>query len=479
MKKLIILLLFIPFSILSAANGDQLDLGNVIIQGETTSLSDTLNFARNLEEYCQLSSPEQFEYEDYFSTMQIDPAITYPSQERIALLLQGGLNNYISVRGVFSSGKIWQFSANLLNNHRYETSQQKMVNFQWQPEVNDHKVIFDLTRKEYTAEYGETDISGGFISYKNQGYIIPQIPQFSWNIDLKGSYNEYTQIALTKKSQTDVDLISNIGIIYRNIRGTFSANRLMQTISGFCGANYSNLKFFDRIGFWCAYDASGVYPSINLSSKLYLNNNLKLRFENIPTISKLSRADEFNKNLLQYLVAGDYQTKGIINSYITLESEYILPISLYYNAKYEKDHLRYVENTLGFYNLENIDCLIHNVGFKAAYKYNNLSAIQNTEYIISEDQLYWEPLFISTTTLVYEGQLYNAGVDLRILSGGENDRGIKPKNALLMDVSALYRLRNNISILGEIKNLFNQEYKKFDNYKIEELQFVISIKMTF
>ena len=49
----------------------------------------------------------------------------------------------------------------------------------------------------------------------------------------------------------------------------------------------------------------------------------------------------------------------------------------------------------------------------------------------------------------------------------------------MIDVSALYKLRDNISILAEAKNLLDQEYEKYNNYVSEELQINFGVKMTF
>jgi len=48
-----------------------------------------------------------------------------------------------------------------------------------------------------------------------------------------------------------------------------------------------------------------------------------------------------------------------------------------------------------------------------------------------------------------------------------------------VDAFALYSLRDNISILAEVRNLFNQEYEKYNNYAAEELQIIIGVKMAF
>ncbi len=479
MKKLIIILLCIQFYVLSAVDGDQLDLGNVVIQGETESLEDTLSSDRNLEEYCIISSTEQFEYRAYYSPMIVEQPITYPVQKRTALQFKGGMENFTGAKGVISFGDIWNFSADLFNRKRADNWKESTYSLQWQPEINEHEVMIDFSNKEFAYKTDETKITGGYVSYMREGLVISQIPEFSWDIDLKSAYNKFTQL---QDSATDFDINSKIGIKYNNYNGNLSVNLLKQKVSGYFDTGITGLKFIDEIGFWFAYDEDGVYPSIKFNSKISLIKNLGIRFENKPTISILSRADGFNDNLLQDIFPGDSQTKKILNSFITLESDYFLPISIYHNASIEREHLIYFENVAdsnGFYKQENIDCLIHKIGFKVAYEYGNITATQNIEYKTSEEQLYFEPLFISSTKIEYNKNLYSIGVDLKLLSGGEDETGKDLDNTFLMDVSALYNLRDNISILAEARNLFNQKYKKYNNYVAEELQLIFGVKMTF
>jgi len=477
MKKLIIILLCIQFYILSATDGDPLDLGDIIIQGETESLEDTLSSDRNVNEYCLISSKEQFEYSAYYTPIIIKSPITYPIQKRAAFQFKGGLDNFTSVNGVISSGNIWHFSADLFHRERFEDWKESTFSLQWQPEINEHKMIFDFTNREVVSEFGETKISGGYISYIRDDLVISQISPYSWNINLKSSYHEFTQL---QASASDFDINSKVGIKYNNLIGNVSVNLLKQSVSGYCNVGISNLKFFDEIGLWCAYDGDGIYPSISFNSKISLYKNLGIRLENNPTISVFSRADGFNENMLQNIIASDFQTKKVLNSFITLESDYILPISIYHNASIEKDHLRYIdEDANRFYELENLDCLIHKMGLKAAYEYGDITLIQNVEYKLSEEQLMFEPLFISSTKLEYGKNLYRIGIDLQLLSGGVDDKTEDLDNTFIMDVSALYNLRDNISILAEVKNLLNQEYKKYNNYIAEELQIIFGVKMTF
>ena len=123
--------------------------------------------------------------------------------------------------------------------------------------------------------------------------------------------------------------------------------------------------------------------------------------------------------------------------------------------------------------------LSYKMGLKAAYEYGNITATQNIEFNTSEEQLYFEPLFISSTKLEYNKNLYRFGIDLQLLSGGVDDNDKDLANTFMMDISALYNLRDNISILAEARNLFNQRYKKYDNYIAEELQVIFGVKMTF
>ncbi|MEA2095357.1 MAG: hypothetical protein U9P73_01505, partial [Candidatus Cloacimonadota bacterium] len=350
---------------------------------------------------------------------------------------------------------------------------------QWQPEINEHKVMIDFSNKEFTSKTGETKITGGYASYMREDLVISQIPEFSWDLDLKSAYNKFTQL---QDSASDFDVNTNIGINYNNYNGNLSVNLLKQKVSGYLDAGISRLKFLDEIGLWFAYDKAGVYPSIKFNSKISLIKNFGIRFENNPTISSFSRADGFNDNLLQDVFPGNSQTKKILNSFITLESDYFLPISIYHNASIERDHLMYyndVADSNGFYEQKNIDCLIHKMGLKAAYKYGDLSISQNLEYTLSEETLFFEPLLVTSTMLEYNKNLFCIGIDLQFLSRRVDDKEIDLDDAFIADVFAFYSLRDNISILAEARNLFNQEYEKYNNYIADELQVIFGVKMMF
>jgi outer membrane cobalamin receptor len=75
--------------------------------------------------------------------------------------------------------------------------------------------------------------------------------------------------------------------------------------------------------------------------------------------------------------------------------------------------------------------------------------------------------------------VYRIGIDLQLFSGGVDDSNKDMDSGFLMDVSALYKLRDNVSILAEAKNILDQKYEKYTNYAAEELQIIFGVKMTF
>jgi len=477
MKKLIIILFSIQFCLLSAADGDQLDLGNVIIQGETESLEDTVGSERDLTEYCAVASSEQFEYSAFYSPLVIENPSKYPTQEIAALQFNGGLENFTGFNGVISYGNIWDFSADFLNKERSKVWSEKNYSLQWQPQIKQHYFTLNYSNKEFAYDSTDTDISGGYLSYSREGLVISQLPEISWDLDMKSAYYELTQ---AQASASDFDLNSKIGVKYDNLFADVSVNLLKQKTSGYVDAGISSLKIFDNIGLWLAYDEEGVYPSVNFHTKLNLIRNLAIRLENKPTISNNSRADGFNDNLLQDIFPGDLQTKKILNSFITLESDHLLPLSLFYNTSLVQDHLIYSDSDAnGFYEQENIDCLIHRIGLQAAYKSGDFTLIQNLEYKNSDDQLYYEPLLTASTKLEYVANAYRFGVNLQFLRDGVDEIEQDLDDTMLLDVSALYKLRDNISLMAEARNLLNQEYQKYNNYIAEELQLIFGVKMTF
>ncbi|MCK4695976.1 MAG: hypothetical protein KAT74_09445, partial [Candidatus Cloacimonetes bacterium] len=68
MKKLLIFAFLVFILLLHAENPqeDQLDLGDILIIGETSALSDTISGERDLAQYWYVSEPQQFEFKAFF-----------------------------------------------------------------------------------------------------------------------------------------------------------------------------------------------------------------------------------------------------------------------------------------------------------------------------------------------------------------------------------------------------------------------------
>lgn len=477
MKKMIIVLFCIPLLVLSADEVDPLDLGNVIIQGKTDALQDTLSSKRDLNKYCLLASSNQFEYKAYYSHTVIEAPKPYPDKNIFAFQFNGGLDKYTAVRGAIAANDLYNFSAKFYNHERTENWIERIYNLQCQPQINDHELTLDINSSRSTSEFGETEIMSGSISYNKVDLTIDNISEYNWNIDIKLAYHDFTQL---EDSAKDLDISSRIGLLHKKLNTNLAVNMLKQNISGHLETGFSEIKSLNKLSLWCAYDNNGAYPSVSFSTKFNIMKNLSLRIENDPTITTLSRADGFKNNLLQSIFPGKFQTKKLLNSYLKLESNYILPLSIFYNASWQKDHLMYADtDDNGFYEQERIDCLIHRAGLRFAYEYGNFSFLESVEYKFSDDILYFEPLLTSSTKFKYEQILYSVGVALNLLSGGEDDEDKSLEDVVLVDVNALYKLRENISILAEVKNLLDQKYKRYNNYVADELQMIIGFRMLF
>jgi len=474
---LIIFLFCIAFILLSAIEEDPLDLGNVVIEGKTASIKDSVNSIRDFDQFYRLASIEQFEYSAYFSPMVVKPPIRYDDKNNYVIQLKGGLDKYTSINSAISANDIYKFSASFYNHEKNENWIERTYSLQWQPQLEDHQIIFDITSFKFTSEIGVTEVQSGLLSYENNNLKFNGISDLIWRMNLQSEYHDITQVEETAK---DIDIKSKIAILKNNYNAAISVNMLQQKVSGYSTIGLSNLRYLNRLGLWLAYDEDNIYPSIQLITKFKIVKDLNLVIENDPEISTRSRIDGFNDNLLQSIFAGKFQTKKIINSFVTIQSDHFTPVSIFYNAQLDRDHYMYKDvDDNGLYEMESIDCLIHKIGMKLVYEYDRFAITENMEYKISDDQLYFEPLFISSTSYNYNKSTYNFGLTINAYTGGVDDNNEELKTAVLVDLDAAYQLRKNISILAEVKNLLDNDYRKYHNYIPDELRLIIGFRMLF
>lgn len=451
---------------------DPLDLGTIVIQGETATLQDTMISKAELSEYCLVSSNIDFSYSAYYSPMKFTSPLIFPDQKRSSFQLKGGLDNYTTLNAVISTDEIINFSAYLKHFEKSDSWKQNTYEMQWQPKLNENNLIFDVSKQEFPG----TKIFGGFFNYNNQSLSLLENGGFLGFLDLTASYYQFEQL---DTSAEDFCLNMDILLKKETLYNILSTDLLDKDISGFGSIGLKGIGIFDDVGIWCAYDSKGVYPSLILNSKFRFNKYLQIRLEQSPFISAKSHHDRFHDNILQSMFTDLEQTKKVLNSTVTLENNYLIPISLYYQATWEKDHVVYRQNSSGFYDLDTVDSIIQKGGIELAFQYWNILLRQNLEYMIAEEILNYEPLLTASTKLEFTEKLYQIEVDLQILSQGETTEGRELDTYFMLDLFGTYKLRDNISLFVEVNNLFDQSYRKYDDYSAEELQVIFGARLDF
>ncbi|MCK4653593.1 MAG: hypothetical protein KAU01_04030, partial [Candidatus Cloacimonetes bacterium] len=266
MKKLLIFAFLVFILLLHAENPqeDQLDLGDILIIGETTALSDTVSGERDLVQYWYVSEPQQFEFRAFFSFPEIQLPEPFALRDNLAIQIIGGNYYFCYFRGVYSSGDYLRFTTDFYYKKIEEDWKDTKCSFTWQPAFNNHNFNLQLLQDKYESESGDTKIEGINLKYDNNFISIRNFDSLILDLDVKLCYNEFSQLDASAK---DFDFLSYTKMKYENYLGEIEINLLKQSLSGNISGKVTNLLFFDEIGLWFGVDKEHLYPSIEFSTE--------------------------------------------------------------------------------------------------------------------------------------------------------------------------------------------------------------------
>ncbi|MCK4311767.1 MAG: hypothetical protein KAW88_03420, partial [Candidatus Cloacimonetes bacterium] len=363
MKRLLIFPFFIFALLLQAEKPEQnqLDLGDILIIGETSALSDTVSGERDLAQYWYVSEPQQFEFKAFFSFPEIQLPKPFALRDNLAIQIIGGNYYFCDFRGVYSSGNYLRFTTDFYCEKIEEDWKDTKYSFTWQPAFNNHNFNLQLLQDKYESESGDTKIEGINLKYDNNFISIRNFNSLTFDLGVKLCYNEFSQLV---ESAMDFDFLSYTKLKYENYLGEIDFNLLKQSLSGDISAKVTNLSFFDEIGFWFGVDKEHIYPSIEFSTEFNPFPKLYLLLENKPQIGKVSRKDAFQQNNYQRIIMDKLQTKKPLNGSVALKYNCFIPFTLLYNISWNQDFKNYY-STGSFYEQTNVDFILQKFGLRA------------------------------------------------------------------------------------------------------------------
>ncbi len=482
-NKLILSLLFFSlFLNAEITDENQLELGEVLIVGESHMPSDSVESFIDLAQFCKVADIGKFGFQPVFSP----PKMLYPSvgtYNDFAVNVLCG-NHYLGdIEGVYSKNSLLNFTAGFYNKELTENWETTVFDLSWQPEFKEHSFDLNYEYDKYRYKNGDTKISGLYLKYDNDSILLNLIDPMILDISMKSAYYEFTQLDVSAKdlddSAKDIDMVSKIKIDRKKYCGEIGLDLLKQAVSGKISGQFKDISFFSKIGIWCAFDEEDIYPAIEFSAKFKILPELFLKLENKPEISRTSRKDEFIENDFQYLYMSNMQTKKQMNIFAIVESEYLLPVSIYYNPSWNDGFHRYAMLDKKYYEQENIDCQVQKIGLKACLKYRCFAFFQDVSYTESDEELYFVPKVINITSLCYEKNLLKLETQFKYLHDRFDDSSEKMDNVLLIDLLGSYKLKENISIITSITNLLNENYKEFSDKPNECIQFDVGFRIMF
>ncbi|MCD4796197.1 MAG: hypothetical protein K8R49_03370 [Candidatus Cloacimonetes bacterium] len=474
-KLILSLLCFTLFLNAEITDENQLELGEVLIIGESQMPSDSVESFIDLAQFWKVSSISKLGFQPVFSP----PKMQHPSvgtNNNFAVNILCG-NHYLGdIEGVYSKNSFLNFTAGFHNKELTENWETTVFDLSWQPEFKEHSFDLNYEYNKYRCENGDTKINGLYLKYDCNSILLNLINPMTLDINIKSSYYEFTQL---EDSAKDIDIVSNFKIDQKKYCGEIGLDLLKQTVSGKISGQVKDIYFFNKIGMWCAFDEDHIYPAIEFSAKFKILPELFLKLENKPEIGRTSRKDEFVENEFQYLYMNNIQTKKQMNAFAIVESEYLFPVSIYYNLSRNDEFRRYDMLDKNYYEQENIDCQIQKIGFKACLKHRCFEFVQDISYTESDEELYFIPEVINTTSLCYEKNLLRFETQFKYLHDRFDDSSEKMDNVLLINLLGSYKLKENISIIANITNLLNENYKEFSDKSTECVQFDVGLRIMF
>lgn len=475
---------------------DSLDLGDIFIYGESELLPDYFRIGKNVDNYWSIYDTEKFDY---------IPKVTLYSPDKIEAA-QEDTGNFSAMIGLglpfYGIGKLafqsldrpW-LNLNLSYYHDQPSAKWRTNIYKayWQNKISGHRISLYLNGGLFTVKDPplETDL-------KDIG-VIYQTPEIELSDDLsiekirlKGSL-----LSVFQDSEGFWDDITSEEIHYEVNTG-WQADRLSGELdflygsyghAGAVSANTTLPPYLDEFGVWLAADEDDFYASVNLYKEIQFANRMQLRIENRPLLVEGNRIQDFKENQLQW-IDEDYRIgKAPLNSTVALLYNSIVPLTLSYNVRWEKDKGYLIRDALYTDNTDNIyyqvyyknftDLLKQTVSLQAAYSWHNIFLEIGIAHHIYDEEIPFLPENKINTSITYEKGSLKTVWEANYIAGRINDKYLQQDrdmdDALLFDLYGSYALGERVSVFAEIQNLLDEDYKRYvgHNFPREKRRFIL------
>lgn len=483
LSSLIALSLLLLMTPLLAAT-DDIQLPDIVIVGQTEKLPDTISLDQLLQRHWSLQDLSEFEYRPVISFEPVKPyQYILPPEHRAALTAKAGhdFGDYLSayIKGIYASPENrWHRYSLTLQNETYKESRQTTnSSFIWFPALvtDNDSLSYRDKHPLYTAL--------SFSLFEDETQFTNDIRHFGFGIGFNTTEefliftDTYLSLALnhfTQERKDDDDSFNDLDLIllttipiriddvpFAHIPVKLSSVRKKEAVS--IAFIINELFLFDNVGLYLVADDSSLLPSAIFNLDYHLNRQLSIHLDNTPFYESKPRTHYINDNPDIITNFDNPLTKTILNSTVSLNSNYLLPLSLSYNVRWNKDYHYYginADSTL--FQLQDTDLLEHNVTLSSAYHYRAFSVRIGTCYSLTDkDNIPFRAEWEHSLTAGWNHHNTSLSAKLSYLTGRYDTSGNSLNDPFLLDFYLRQRLTTNLALNIDLNNILGHEYSKY------------------
>jgi hypothetical protein len=490
MPRMILFLLIIYLSsFLSAQNvpASPLDLGDIIIEGETDLIRDSLGTNYDLDSLLKVDDKTKFHYKPEPVLENTPKQVAYTKDKLMSLELKGGNYTFGSCRAALSASNFANFNFSLFNHSLKKKWYNFESGFNWLPSYRNFNFIAGISYLNYESPIIETEIEGLNLGISRSDNSAAKInfPAFNistFNYRISKSDNELTSLDIRSNINWDISIFklrTSLEYLKENFQGdvTLFMRGLPVNKLGLY-LQYRSAKY--------AHEKAEFAVSVDFFTRINLLKSLFLNISNEPYQTKFSYLDDLKHYKFSEFSENSNQFSASINPQFSLE--YFGPIYLKGSFRFSmlQDYYFFVPDSIGVSKITGFDKVERQeLGLDFSYKIAKMEVGNNlifTRYEVNDDRINPENFSNIKNNIPYQPELENIAyftftysnwklrAENNSIVGREDELGLGMPDLNLVNVYLSYLLFEQFEIIGEVENLLNEKYIKRSDLPEQGLQ---------
>ncbi|KQC08582.1 MAG: hypothetical protein APR54_00440 [Candidatus Cloacimonas sp. SDB] len=500
MPRMILFLLIIYLSsFLSAQNvpASPLDLGDIIIEGETDLIKDSLGTNYDLDSLLKVDDKTKFHYKPEPVLESTPKQVAYARDKLLSLELKGGNYTFGSCRAALSASYLANFNFTLFNHslgkkwHNFESG------LNWLPSYRNFNFNAGISFLDHESPIIETAIEGLNLGITRSGFSAENKIDFpAFNIS---AFNY--RISQINEELTSLDVRSNINWDISIFKLRTSLEYLKENFQGDLTLFMKGLPV-NKLGLYLQYrsakyahEKAEFAVSVDLFTRINLLKSLFLNISNEPYQTKKSYLDDLKNYKFSTFTENSNQFSALINPQFSLE--YFGPFYLKGSFRFSmlQDYYFFVPDSLGFYKITGFAKVERQeLGLDFSYKIAKMEVGNNlifTRYEVNDDRINPENFSDIKNNIPYQPELENIAyftftysnwklrAENNSIIGREDEFGLGMPDLNLVNVYLSYLLFEQFEIIGEVENMLNKKYLSRSYLPEQGLQFKAGFRWTY